>query len=608
MQQGEHQWWKMEGDRGAKAAYQTFLHVKQQEAPKQDRDLLHARLYGNLDIAGIDPSAYSKVRTKERLTLNVVQQVSDSVTATVARQKVRPEFLTSGGNWTLYRRSKNLSRFVEGQFERSAVHTVMPELMLDACVFGTGVGKIYRTGQEIKMERVFPSDVFVDSNEGRMRKPRTMYQRAFIDREVLKACYPEKAGTVLATQPPPMESGLLRPKTISDQVEVVEAWRLPTKQGAKDGRHVIVTDAGVLVDEPWEYDDFPFIFIRYRSRLMGFWGKGVAESLTGIQVEINKLLRGIQKAMHILGVPWVFVENGSNVKTHQLNNHPASIIKYSGTPPIVRPNQTVHPEIFQHLERLYMKAFEQEGMNIPQISGKPLGADASGEAIRAQLDREDGKLGLTFRTYEKAYLDIAKWMVRLGKEISKEYPKWSMVAQRDKYTLEELKWKDVDMEADQYVLKVFPVSTLPQDPGGRLARVTEMMDKGLIDPPTARRLLDFPDLEKDVSLERAASDAIDRVIEQMLDEAKWEAPEPFQDHQLALKKVQAAYNWAINRGVPEDRLRLLRNYLRATNELMKQSLVEQQVPGMPQAGAPAPVGLDGAPPTAIGAGDGQIPV
>ncbi|NIN93987.1 MAG: hypothetical protein GTN93_02720, partial [Anaerolineae bacterium] len=59
-------------------------------------------------------------------------------------------------------------------------------------------------------------------------------------------------------------------------------------------------------------------------------------------------------------------------------------------------------------------------------------------------------------------------------------------------------------DEDQYEMQVYPTSLLPTTPAGKLATVTEMLDKGLIPKEHALKLLSFPDVEAVVTLETAA--------------------------------------------------------------------------------------------------------
>ena len=163
---------------------------------------------------------------------------------------------------------------------------------------------------------------------------------------------------------------------------------------------------------------------------------------------------------------------------------------------------------------------------------------------------------------------------------------YSPVTSKDRNTIATVKWNEVDMAEDAYVLKVFPASSLPDLPSGRIKMLISMQQLGLIkDQASVARLLDFPDLEGDFALDRAASEDIDRQIELMLDDGRFEPPEPFQDLFLALKKVQSSYLKARCDGVPEDRLELLREYMSICQNMIMASQ-PQQAPLPNEAGIP----------------------
>ena len=614
MQTKDLRWWLKDNPSPHASAWAAFSSIRDADQSRRAFYRDFARMYSNSDLLGLGPTTATRTRSNESLTLNVVQQVTDSVVSRVARQRIRPQFLTSGGNWSLTRKARGLSRFVEAQFYLNKAHEVMPRVMLDAAVFGTGVARVWRDGKKIKLDRALPTEVFVDKMEGFYGKneTRTMYYRKFVNKEVLKAHFPKMAARIdgLATV-----SGTdgFRPTDYNHTnmlVEVIEAWHLPSRDKAGDGKRILFTEDFELELDDYNYDDFPFVFIRYRENLMGFYGRGIAENLLGVQKEINRILIAIQKNMKLLGAgTWVFLEQGSSVKAHQITNHPGTIIRYRGTPPIVKPNQSVHPEVFQQLDRLYQRAFEQEGVGQDLSQGiKPAGV-TSGAGIRAAEDVQAGRFALTLRQYEQAHVDLSKWIVRMGKEIQQENPNWEVVAERDKHTIETIKFKDVSIEEDAFVLKVFPASNLPATPGGRLSMVGDMLNLGLVGPEEAKRLLDFPDIDAALALDRAAEDFIDRLIENMLDEGEYESPEPFMDQELALKKVQGAYQRAVSAGAPEDRLRLLRDFLVQTQSNVKAAQAEQAALIAPASvGAPPPVGFDGAAPTALQADDGSVPI
>jgi len=612
----DFRWWLEGAPDGA--LKDTFEHIWNNDRGRRIDDRLHSALYTNRGLGGVGPRTYERLLTEDRVTLNVVKSVCDTIVSRIARSRPRPTFLTSGGNHSTRRRAKLLERFVDGQFYLSRVFEKAPRVFLDACVFGTGVAKVFRDpgSTEIKFERILPSELFVDYAEGFYEEPQQIIQSKFVNRDVLLELFPEHQGAILAASNPSDQwrEGTAEQRSAhdstADQLRVVEGWHLPSGPGAGDGRHQITIESKILADEPWEKDYLPFVFVRWSSNLRGFFGIGVAEELRGLQSEINKLLITIKKIMDLVSIPRIFVESGSKIKKSQINNQIGAIVPYAGTPPIISSGQSVPGELFAHLDRLYQRAFEIAGVSqLSASSQKPAGLE-SGAALRAFSDIESGRFAVVSQAYEQMFLDIAVRMVDLGREIHEEDPSYSVVAQRDKRTIQEVKWADVDLDRDAYVLKVFPSSSLPQSPSGRLAMIEQLIGLRLIDIEEGKRLLDYPDLDRSVALDRAASDYIDRVAEQMIDDGVYEAPEPFIDHQLALKKIQAEYNKAVNDSVEEDRLRLLRQFMVAVNEFIKRAQMEQQAQlnqaqSMQAGVAPPAPGPNGVAPNAVSAGDGQ---
>lgn len=606
-------WWSQEKDNVHSDLWNTFQSIKDQDSYRTELDLQNLRLYGNHNVLGFDPASFTKFESQERLTYNLCRAVADTIVSQVARHEVRPVFLTSGGNESLRRKSKNLSMYVEGTMYATEIRKKMPLLALDAVVFGKGAIHPYIHHNKICVDRILPGELYVDQLESLYGRPQSLYRRRWINKERLAAAFPKYTGQIEAAAEPANElgPGLLSATSFATtgqkQIEIIEAWHLPSKPGGKDGRHVISIQNCTILDEPYKHDSFPFVFLNYGERLMGFWGVGAVENLTPIQVELNRTLIKLQKMYHLMAAGRVFVEAGSGLKKNQINNDIGSVYTYKGSPPIFAPPTPVGPEIFNYINMLIERGFSQEGVSPFMASGQKPAGISSGVGIREAEEIQMGKLSQFMQNWDEAHLDLAKWFVRLGKELSKKKGGHKIVAHQDRNTIAHIDWADVDLEEDQYVLKVYPSSNLPKEPSGRLDQVVEMLQYGLVDPAEAKRLLDFPDLEKSQALDRAASDAIDRQIELMLDEGIPQVPEPFQDQALALKRAQAAYNLAVVQGVPDSNLQLVRTYMMAANENINlaqqaQAQIHAQTAAATQPGAgPAP-GFDGAPPNAVGGG------
>lgn len=579
------EWWTSEEPH--EQAWAAYTLINENDQPRQEAYKLFLSMYGNMYGARFS-NDLGPLFT-ERVTLNVCKSVVDTVASKIAKSKPKAAFLTSAGNYTLKRKAKLLERYVDSQFYLAKIPPKMQDAFIDALCFGTGVVKFYPDvdTKQTGVDRVYPGEILVDATEGMYRTPRQMFQKKYISREQLLTMFPDSTKEIEAAPEIQNEEGWGQDST-ADQLVVVEAWHLPSSSDATDGRHIICIDGHTLHDEKWTQPDFPFVFLRWNTRRRGFWGQGLVEDLAGIQIEINRLLQKIQKVFHLLAVPRIYVEQGSKINKAYFNNMIGCVVPYVGVKPDISTQQTIHPEIFNHLERLYAKAYEIAGISQDTAAGAvPSGLDeASGIALLRYSESQTTRFALAVQAWEEAHCEAARMVVSCGKQLSKLVRSYSPVTSKDRNTIATVKWNEVDMAEDAYVLKVFPASSLPDLPSGRIKMLLSMQQLGLIkDQASVARLLDFPDLEGDFALDRAASEDIDRQIELMLDDGRFEPPEPFQDLFLALKKVQSAYLKARCDGVPEDRLELLREYMSICQNMIMASQ-PQQAPLPNEAGIP----------------------
>ena len=354
------------------------------------------------------------------------------------------------------------------------------------------------------------------------------------------------------------------------------------------GRHSIVIGNATLLDEEWE-GGFPFVFLRWSSDISGFFGVGLAEELEGIQREINELLREIQKGHALIKGFWAVVQ-GSTL-TAQINNDLGAIVKYTGNPPQYYTPQIIAPEVYAHLWQLYAKSFEIAGISQLNATGqKPAGLD-SGAAQRAYQDIQTERFLEIGQAYEEFVIEAARQVVRCAKKIGGGY----RVRAVDKNSVEFIKWSDVDIDEDSYVIRVYPTSLLPSTPAGKLAWAEDMMKAGIIPPDDVLDIVDFPDTESYAKRKNAARTLVERNIASMLKTGEAVSPEPFDPHELALRLVNEAYHEARLDGVPEEKLQLLRDYMTVTKTMMP---APPPPPGdaMPPPPPDAPMDPMGAPP------------
>lgn len=591
----DRKWWTLDRNEMAPAinGVTQFLHNHQSRRGTQN--LISARLYGNLSIMGLNGLSYSKIASvqsslKERISYNVVQSVIDTLSSKiVGKNKPKPLFLTSGGDYKLQRKAKKLDKFCEGVMYDNDFYALLAKVFKDACIFDSGIIHVFNHYNRVRYERVIPMEIYVDEVEAFYGNPRQLHWIKNVDRAVLIDMFPEKRSKILATASATPDN-LGGYENVSDVVTVRGSWHLPSGPDANDGMHVITTISDVLQVTDWNKPFFPFAILRYNERPFGFWGQGLAEQLQNIQLEINKLLWVIQRSMHLSGSFKILLENSSKIIKEHLNNDIGAILTYTGTPPQYITPPIVAPEVYAHLQTLKNFAYEQAGISqLSAASQKPQGLD-SGKALREYNDIETDRFMLTGKAVEKFVLDVTKLSVATAREIYEDAGEYSVKVPGKKF-IETIDWKDVDLDDDEYVMKLYPVSSLPNSPEGRLQTIQEYTQAGFMSPRTARRLLDFPDLEQIEDLANAQEDYVHEMLEKIVDEGVYTAPEPYDDLNLCAELALEYYSQGKCNGLEEDKLNLIRQFIDQVNELKnmaQQAMVQQAQAMQPQAVPQAP--------------------
>ncbi len=519
---------------------------------------------------------------RDRLTYNIVQSCIDTLTARISQNKPKPMFLTSAGDSKLQRKAKKLDAFCYGLFYANNIYGMGPKAFRDSGVYGEGIIHPYSENGVCKYERVLPYELLTDYLESHYgpESTKSLFRIKNIDRTELAEANPDHAAEIAAMS---NTSTFIssNSRSVADTVTVIEAWRLPV--GNQPGRHCIVTENCVLRDEDYDDDFFPFAIMRYSPRLYGFYAQGMAEQLVPLQVEINRTLISIQRSLYLGGTHKIFVKSGSKVIKSHFDNLIGTILEYAGdtAPQYVVP-QLVQPEIYSHLENMIQKGYQLPGVSqLSASSLKPMGID-SGKALRAVDDIQVQRFQTIAQGYEQFFVDLAKITVSVAKAAYKDNPKLSVKVPGKRF-IEEIKWSEVDLANDEFQLQIYPVSKLPNDPEGRLQTVQEMMQGGLITPEAGKRLLDYPDLDAEENLANATSDYLHMILDKIVEEGKFTAPEPF-DNLMEARKLALEYyaNGKLN-NLAEEKLQLLRNFLTQIDVLTT---------------PPVPMGPPGAPPMA----------
>jgi hypothetical protein len=591
-----HNWWDASSKKELSAQLMdTAAFLKEQQQYRFRQASIHARMYGNLSLMNYAGSSLNKLSPTNNLpvdrpTMNVVQSCVDTLVSRLAQSRPRPVFLTDNSDYKQRRLSKQLNQFINGEFYQTESYEMGKKALKDAAILGDGVLKIIETDDnKVGLERVLPTELFVDANDAFHGNPRTLYQIKLVDRSVLKALFPEEKNKIDSAEQAFPDNAPDTQKTASDQVMVVEAWHLPSSKTAGDGRHVIATTNGIIDDEQYKKNYFPFEFMHYSRRLTGLWSQGLSEQLAGTQIEINKILVTISKSISLVGVPRVFVEDGSKVVKAHLNDNIGAIVTYRGTKPQYEVAPCVPQEMYAQLQRLIEYAYQQSGVSaLAATSQKPAGLN-SGEAIRNYDDLQSDRFAELSQRYSDFYRKLAIKMFEKACEIAERDGKYQTIYP-DKDGSREIDLPAIkELTDNPFVIQCYDSSSLPRDPAGRLAKVAEMMQAGLIAPDEGRRLLGFPDLEQVDRLAIAAEERILKQLDDIVESGKYSPPDPYTDIAKAIQLVTQYYNLYTSCGLEESKASMLRNYHQQLLALQQAAMPPQPMDaGMPLAEPQAP--------------------
>lgn len=593
-----HAWWNSEADDFdlAREVFDTVSYLEEEQGDRRERNLRCLRLYCNNDISAMGPYSHSRTSTpalpENRVKYNVISSCTDTVASKISKMKPKVTFLTTGGNWSLQERSKKLTKFVQGVFNANDVYGLHQQMFRDGVIMDLGAIKHYRIKGKIVSERTLPGEIVVDFADAMYGKPSHLYHVKYVHKDVLCAAYPESRAAI---QESASSFDDQRQFSLSeeekDYVIVIEGWRLPSGPRAKDGKHVICVEKGVLVKEKWKKDYFPFTFSRWSNPVVGFYGQSLADRLTGNQIEVNKMLRIIQRSFHLGSAFKVFLEYGSRVAKEHINSEVGSIVYYSGTKPEFYTPQTVHPEFFRHLEWLIKSSFEESGISQLSATSKlPTGLDTgSGKALREYNDLETERFVIVAQQYEASFLETARQYVDLAKDMEEAGIDMEVVAESKRF-VETIKWSEVAVEDNELVMQMFPTSALPSRPEGKLAYVQELINSGMVDQLWGLSLLEFPDTDGYTQLKLAPLDSLLSTLDSIIYKGVYMPPEPFQDLKMGVPLFQNAYLRAKLDGCPDARLELLRRWMTAADKMT--SIANSAASAIPQAN---PVAQGGAP-------------
>lgn len=597
-------WWTLSADEAAKAVASAVSFLAQHQSGRQTQLVVAARLYGNASLMGAPGSHYAKSTIiqsalRERVTFNAIQSGIDTIVAKMAKNKPRPFFVTDGGSWDMQKRAKKLNRFMDGIFYEAKADEKRQIARRDAAVWGDGILHVYAQHGRVMWERALPHEFYVDELEGMHGDPRSMTREKAIDRGVLMDLFPSKSRVIADALGAQADAKALYPN-IADLVTVRESWHLPSGPEAEDGRHLISIDDHALTElEEWEHDFFPFARFQWSPRLYGYWSQGGAEQVQALQMELNTLSANIQRATKLSGMHYWLIENGAKVAKSLITNQIGTIIPFTGSPPQAVTPPIVPQEIYAQVENLKRSIYEQLGVStLSASSTKPAGLN-SGAALREFNDIESDRFQTLGKEDERFAVELSSLSLAVAKDIAEEEGEYEVNSPSARF-LRTVKLKADDLDVDGFVLKCFPVSSLPNEPAGRLQTIQELVQAGMIPPSMAPQLMQMPDLDAYDSLAHAMEDRLEDIFDRIVEESEYAPPEPWLEPTRARELCLQYLLRGESQGLAPERLEMLQTFLSQLD--MLEQAAGAATPGITPQAQPSPQPVSDLVPNAPGVG------
>ncbi len=590
------EWWKADDERQlAQELCGNLAYLKTSQTYRMRQLAVDIRLYCGLSVysyAGSNVSKMDRTRTlpDDRPTFNLIQACIDTLVSRLTQNEPAPKFLTDGADYKQRHLAQELNRFVLGEFYQVKAYEKGTKALRDCLATGPGLLKVYEgDNDKVCVDRVMSTDLFVDDNDSLNGDPQQLLQMKLVDRDKLMANNPEKDAMKVISQTPQSypdnspDSG----RTTADQVLVVEGWKLASgpdqdAPGYMPGRHTIATMGGIIFDEPYHKTRFPFAMINYSDPFLGYWGQGLATQLFGTQLAINRIMYTISRAISLVGVPRVFIEQSSKVVKAHNNNEIGVLVTYSGTKPSYEIAPCNAPELYEERDKLIEYGFRQCGVsNMQATSQKPAGLN-SGEAIRSYDDINSDRFALISKKYENLYVDLAYLVTDTAMDIAKRTGKYQTVYPNKDGT-KEINLPQMGFLKDPFVIKCFSESSLPHEPAGRMATVTEQVQAGMLTLKEGRRLMKFPDLEQNERLDNASEERIFQILDNIVESGDYTPPDGAIDLDLASTLTIQYINLYLAAKLEEKKADLLWTFFNQCQAL-KQAAMPPQLPAQ----APAP--------------------
>jgi hypothetical protein len=570
-------WWHSQSDEQLLVQLlSTTAFLKKFHSARIRQASLYSRLFSGKPLYNYLASTSTLDNSQQmpmgRPTANVVYSCVDTITSQITQDNPSPVWIPDASKYKERQIAEQVNNFIGGEFYRCKTYGKGVQAFRDSGILGNGLVKVGEKDGKVFHERTLETELLVDFNDAYYGNPRGLIQTKLCDRGVLAEEMPKASDKIMMSQAGTVDSSPQSTDTIADNIIVSEGWHLPSGDAAKDGRHVIACADGILLDESWEFDYFPFSKLSYNDNMVGWFSQGLAEILFPTQMEIYKMLIIASQSIELTGVPKIIISELSKVLETAFNNNIASIIKVktmAEAPQFVNATSN-NAEIYEYIKWLIENAYQISGISSLSANGtKPAGLN-SGEAQREYMNIQSTRSSAMQKRYQDFYTDLASKTLDRAALIAKRDGKY-MTVYPGRDGTRKVDFPKIDLLENTNVIRCYEESSLPKDPVGRQSKLSEMLAAGEITNQEFRRLSRLPDLEQDDQLAVALEERILHDLDSIIEDGRkgYNPPDQFilDPTDLATQKTVQYYNKYVVTDIEDEKLQLIQEYFTAIQNL-----------------------------------------
>lgn len=330
-----------------------------------------------------------------------------------------------------------------------------------------------------------------------------------------------------------LEGGKLNLSASSSQADsciLYEAWLKPGAHKLFPNGAVVLTIDDILVSItpdglPYDHQEYPFTKFEHIPTAT-FYADSPLVDTNNLQREFNQIRSEISEAGRRMAKPQLVAQKGSIVPS-KVTNEPGMIIEYRpGTQAPTPLSLTPLPQYYvEQQDRILADWEDITGQHDASKGNAPPGVTA-GTAINFLQEKDDSFLAPEYESVEEGWERIASQTIQLFVQYVDVPRKIKTVGADGSFDTLLLSGEELRTGTD---IRMEKGSSVAQSQAGRQAQVSNLFQIGLIDQPTALKLLEIGGVQKALDVVNVAERKAQRENIKM----KMLTDEMIQEHDMA---------------------------------------------------------------------------